>query len=289
MKSEDPFGMRPLWDGLLHVYEEFSKVCQRNNLRYWVGEGNAIGALRHKGFIPWDDDFDVLMLRSDYERFKEICVKELPPHLKFVNWENAPDFQFTFGKIQDTREDVVLQIEKQVGHMLSGGIYIDILVINAYPQNSIARAIYKARLIALICVQRFHTFHFVELKRDGRLLWLLGCILAIMTFSWKKRCAFNRLERLMRAYELEDKSPTWREGASLRTTLMEFPGRIWNAWTDVEFDGGVVRVPAGVDEYLRIQYGNYMKMPSKEKQRPTHSYCRRCPWWLGPTRESGNI
>ena len=64
--------MRPLWDAVLSVYDEFARVCTANGLCFFVGEGNAIGALRHGGFIPWDDDMDVMMPRPDYERFRKI-------------------------------------------------------------------------------------------------------------------------------------------------------------------------------------------------------------------------
>ena len=72
MREFAKLDMRPIWDALLHVYEEFARVCDENNLRYYLAEGSAIGALRHKGFIPWDDDLDVIMPRPDYERFRQI-------------------------------------------------------------------------------------------------------------------------------------------------------------------------------------------------------------------------
>ena len=135
MKSEDPFGLRPLWDASLGIYREIAKICERHGLRYYVTDGTALGAVRHKGFIPWDDDFDMSMPRPDYEKFKKIFMAELPPHLKFVDFHNTPEFGLLFGKVQDCRRDKIEALEKVVGFQLSNGLFIDIFPIDGYPRS----------------------------------------------------------------------------------------------------------------------------------------------------------
>lgn len=149
MRSDDRFGMRPVWDAILEVYDAFAKVCDKNGLRYYVSDGGALGAVRHGGFIPWDDDLDVSMPREDYEKFIELSKTELPPHLKFVNWKNTPEFTLLFGKVQDSREDKIRAIEEKTGRMLSNGVYIDIFPIDGYPNDSLFSRWVKYRDIFL--------------------------------------------------------------------------------------------------------------------------------------------
>ena len=65
MITEDKFGLKPIWEAILEIYDEFCKICDRHGLRYYVTDGNALGAVRHKGFIPWDDDIDLAMSSED--------------------------------------------------------------------------------------------------------------------------------------------------------------------------------------------------------------------------------
>ena len=116
------FNLRPVWDATLEVYKAVAALCDKHHLRYYVTYGCALGAVRHRGFIPWDDDFDMSMPREDYQRFIALATKELPPYLKFVNWRNTPEFSMLCGKIQDVREDRIKSIEKSCGRLLSNGI-----------------------------------------------------------------------------------------------------------------------------------------------------------------------
>lgn len=286
MREFAKLDMRPIWDALLHVYEEFARVCDENNLRYYLAEGSAIGALRHKGFIPWDDDLDVIMPRPDYERFRQICEKELPDYLKFVNYENAPEFQYTFGKVQDVRRDKVLEVERAYGAMLPGGIYIDILVVDGMPDGYFASALYKFRRLTFICQQRFRTFKFAEMKKPGKLFWIVGALLAVCHpfESWPKLA--RRFEAFMMSVPFETAKKTWRDSATYRTVRLTYPRKIWDGRVNVDFERSLVPLPAGYDTYLRAQYGDYMTPPPEGKRQTTHQYSQRCPWWLGPTKQS---
>lgn len=277
--------MHPIWDALLHVYEEFARVCDKNNLRYYLAEGSAIGALRHKGFIPWDDDLDVIMPRPDYERFRQICEKELPDYLKFVNYENAPEFQYTFGKVQDVRRDKVLEVERVHGAILPGGIYIDILVIDGAPSGILAKFIYKVKLLAFVCQQRFRTFCFSEIKnKPSKWLWIGGAVLSVFHPYEKWPGLAHRFENFMKSVPFETAELTWRDSATYSAVKLMYPREIWDGKVEVDFAGIKVPLPSGYDTYLCAQYGDYMTPPEKCRQLTTHLYSSRCPWWLGPTK-----
>ena len=109
----DDYNLRPIWDTILDVWKECYAICKRHNLRIWVAYGTAIGAMRHKGFIPWDDDFDVMMPRADYNLFMKYAVDELPAYMKWHSIENDPKYTLLFGKVQDERKDVLNKVKEE--------------------------------------------------------------------------------------------------------------------------------------------------------------------------------
>lgn len=281
MKSSDPFNMRPQWDALLGVYKEFARVCDKHGLRHWFMEGNAIGALRHRGFVPWDDDIDVAMPRPDYERFRDIARNELPDYLRFWDWRDMDDWRFTFGKIQDVRETKVLEVESAVGHKLSNGLYIDILVIDGYPEGRISRWIYNLRMLSYGSSVRYLQTTFTCQTLLGKFAWLYGCLCSVLLNVHCIRMVQEKIDMLMKSIPFETSKTTWRAGAAIRVT-MTFPRAVWDGSVMKEFDEIEVPLPVGYDTYLRTQYGEYMTLPPKEKQVPSHSLPYRFPWWLGP-------
>ena len=276
--------MRPLWNAVLDVYDEFAKMCAANGLRFFVGEGNAIGALRHGGFIPWDDDMDVMMPRPDYERFRQICSTALPSYLKHLDWRNVPEHPYMFGKLQDCREDVVRDVERKVGRILADGIYIDILVIDGMPNGCFARSMYKARRYVASCMRRRFTSGLCDWHWRGKIVWTIGWIAAHLCGVKGRDDAFDYAETQMKSASFDGAKLTWREGALARTTKMEIPARVWQGSAIVKFEGRDVPLPAGYDEYLRMQYGDYMMPPAKANRVSTHERTEHSPWWLGPTR-----
>ena len=118
---------------ILRILMAVDKTCRENQLRYYIWAGTMIGAVRHKGFIPWDDDIDIAMPRPDYERFIAHSKEWLPQPYEFVCAENDPRYPLPFGKVQDASTTL---IERTHLHYL-GGIYIDVFPIDGVP-NSLA-------------------------------------------------------------------------------------------------------------------------------------------------------
>lgn len=284
MITKDDFGFRSIWDAILEVYQEFAKICDSHGLRYYVTDGTAIGAVRHKGFIPWDDDFDVSMPREDYERFIELSKTELPPHLKFVNWKNTPEMTLLFGKIQDSRRERVEEIEKKCGRMLSNGVYIDLFPIDGYPDSKLEVFFTKRWAQMLSCIIRFRGMRFSQQTSKGKLVWLAGLFFnVLMPWATQKWC-LEKCEHFLLKHPFATAKNTGR--ASLRVTMLNrkpLPKEVWGMARMQEFHDRMVPLPADVDAYLHSLYGDYMKLPPEDKRKPGHSYAWRCPWWLGPT------
>ena len=283
--KEDPFGLAPIWAAMLDIYKEIALVCDRHNLRYYVSDGTLIGAIRHKGFIPWDDDFDMSMPRPDYEMFIKIARTELPSHLRFLNWKNTPEFPLLFGKVHDIRKERILALEKETGRTLSNGLFVDIFPIDGYPDSKIEIATTRFKVALLTCIVRFKATHFLQQTTKGKAAWLGGCLLSCLAPWMSFDKCMRKCEGYLCRHMYETSYGTGR--ADLVLHMLNRPALLRQAWGDgvlVEFNRTSVRVPSGYDEYLHSVYGDYMVLPPESQRHPQHDYGYRCPWWLGPTK-----
>ena len=125
----------------LELLIDFDKICKAHNLRYFLIGGTLLGAVRHKGFIPWDDDIDVGMPRSDYEILMKNAVDWLPKHISLRNWKNTKDYVYQFSKIENNK---TILIENKYEHLKSrkGGVYIDVFPFDRMLNKTIFRFIW---------------------------------------------------------------------------------------------------------------------------------------------------
>lgn len=124
---------------MLRILKIVDHVCKENNINYWLDSGTLLGAIRHGGFIPWDDDIDIGMTREDYDKFIKLADKILPEDLYFEGYETEENPQNTWGKVKDKKS---LIIEKGAEHRLSG-LYIDIFPFDSYSSSFIRRNLYE--------------------------------------------------------------------------------------------------------------------------------------------------
>ena len=105
------------------ILTAIDEICRKENIRYYLAGGTLLGAVRHKGFIPWDDDIDIAMPRDDYERFLKVMRKGAHPYYKILALEYKEDYPYTFAKVVDTRTRLQEEIGKDLPEM---GVFIDI-------------------------------------------------------------------------------------------------------------------------------------------------------------------
>ena len=117
---------------MLEILLEVDKICKKHNIRYWLSSGTLIGAMRHDGFIPWDDDLDIEMMRSDYLRLMKVLPAELPEWLALQNDETDSNYFYFYAKVRDKRSRML----EQNGYdrlWKEQGIYIDIFPMERHP------------------------------------------------------------------------------------------------------------------------------------------------------------
>jgi len=248
------------------MLKSFIEVCERLNLRYFVVGGTLLGAIRHHGFIPWDDDIDVGLPREDYEKFLQEAQSYLPKYYFVQNRKTDPELPNNYAKIRDSRTTF---IENGVQHLnINHGVYIDIFPIDFYPESKWKQRVFDVKS-KLLKIRIGHAFDFANtpkkspFRKIARKVVSLFLVLVYPTIA----SALNAQEKL---YKKEKNSGLVVNlcGAWGKREIMQAS---WLAETcDVEFEGMAVKAPKEYDKYLKQVYGDYMKFPPVEQQVSHH-------------------
>lgn len=255
----------------LNVLIFFKEFCESHNIRFFLAYGTLLGAVRHNGFIPWDDDVDVMLLRDDYYKFIKVWSNEAHPFYKFVSMDTNKDYFAPLAKMYDNRTLLVQeygQIEKE-----KYGIYIDIYVIDKLPDNySDAATLYsksqKIRKQWGMAVRKFSAPSRSFVKKICRIPYMAICKLYGTHYFMRK---YNQLAQSYKNLETHHLGIIiYGEGISkeyFSTSMFIHPAK-------VSFEGTEFLAPTDVDKYLTQMYGDYMKLPPVEERKvhPNKTY-----------------
>ena len=278
--------LKPVWDAILDVYKPYAEICNRHGLRFWAAWGTALGAVRHKGFSPWDDDLDVAMPREDYDRFVAEFSNELPSHLKIITQANTPELAYTIAKVQECRRDVVEDLEKAIGRALPQGVYIDIFPIDGCDKGKAPLA-NDFRMTILRFRRAWLSRKSYPKNPKNLILFAVGFICGIFTpLVHTKRQFDDYYEKLMKCQPFDGS----KQCSFFDPTLLKcrpFPSDSFSSSLMMQFEQIEIPVPAGYDELLRIRYGDYMTPPRGDRHVSNHENSAEAAWKYGPTRVEG--
>ena len=251
------------------IVKEVVRICDKHDLKYYMLGGTMLGAIRHKGFIPWDDDIDLGMPREDYEKFLELAEEELPDHLKAVNYRNTPNYMYYITRILDTQTKV---IEERIGNDNKyTNASIDIFPIDGTPNNAFLRKIYFFRVLyhrALmsLCYKDSIDRKRKRSKKEKLLLWVMERIpVEKLTTPYKQKC---KIDKLLRKQPIKGAKYIGNIMGAYRTREI-VPAEYYGEGAMYSFEDIQLRGLSMYHEYLTFTYGDYMKLPP-EDQRKTH-------------------
>lgn len=243
---------------LLDILKEIDRYTRENGLRYWLISGTLLGAVRHGGFIPWDDDIDIWMPRPDYERL----LKEFDHgYYKVISAHNDRNYPLDYAKVHDTRTLVV-----EEGGDGEWGISVDIFPLDGLPSVPEAKRMFEKtrRFRRLIANQRF--------TRKGRICRSNGLAKNVSVILGRMMHPFLtlnglllRIDRMMQKYDFDSCDYCgclcWRE-ITISKAMVET--------SYMKFEDGEFAVPKDYDSILRLIFGDYMQLPPEEQRVSNH-------------------
>lgn len=255
--------MKKLKKEQIKILKYVDKLCRENKIEYTLTAGTLLGAVRHGGYIPWDDDIDIAMVRVEYEKFRTIISQQQNKFL-FVDINNNEEYGLLFGKVM--LKNTVMKELSLIYNTVPSGIYIDVFPMDAISDNiELAEKQYKcAQKIQseLLCRGRYYYQQFL-LHR------FFYCIKGVVYKFIKKDKFIKKYNKLFDKYTGTNNVCFF--GCSLGFKESVYTANLFDEYMDIKFENIVVRSVKKKEEYLRQMFGNYMQLPPKENRVPHHA------------------
>lgn len=251
---------------LLSVMVKIDEICRCNRLTYYLFGGTLIGAIRHKGFIPWDDDIDIAMPRDDYNKLMEI-INSKYEGLKFISIDNNSEYINPYGKVYDTK---TLLFEHDYMEIKDLGVYVDVFPIDEQG-NKLSKARKLTRKMRLLNAFLFESnlkhYHRISKKWYCEIpkFFMYPVAKMLGTKYW-----VTKMNKLAQIYNGRNSKYV---GCNVDPNYhTNFERKLFEKTIDVEFEGYQFLAPAGYDTILKRNYGNYMQLPPENKRVSHHKY-----------------
>lgn len=249
----------------LGIMEYIHEVCQKIGVKYFLAYGSLIGAVRHKGFIPWDDDMDICMLREDYEKLQDYLIANPDERYEVMSYKNNLNYVYPFMKVQDNHTYL---LEEDVRIDSNMGIYVDIFPVDGYEDDSV----FKDKMTRLIKKRQLSCYTFKGITNTKSILNSLIRYISVIIFYFTNTNKYIRgIDELAQSrkvddYELVDyliykdmNKPVWKREWLKQTITGVFEGK--------EF-----MIPKNYHEILTSDYGDYTQLPPVELRFSHHDF-----------------
>lgn len=244
----------------LEMLLEVDRICRKCDIQYNIIGGTLLGAIRHGGFIPWDDDADVTMMRSDYLRFADACRTELDStRFYFQDAWNTEGYRWSYGKIR--RKDTLFLREYQEHMPYEQGVFIDVFPVDGIPDNYFMRVINNAHCF---CIRKILWSDVGKMADKSAIKRIFFCVLSKIS-----------REKILKHYEKLIEKRNRKRTKFVRIALMPLPNREnWGyrrEWYEKSrtymFEECALQGIANAEEFLTYEFGDYMKIPPEDKRK----------------------
>lgn len=254
----------------MDIIKEIDRICKANGINYFLVGGSLLGGIRHKGFIPWDDDIDIGMLREDYNKFKKVCPGELSEKMRYQSYSQERNSHYIFEKIRLKETYFSTKFSNRFSD-IENGIFVDVLV---YDKTSNNRLLQKLHVKLIKMVSRIINVRWVNVPRKGIHYTATKIFLPIMrlipfrVYHWS-------FEAVLRMFNWNKKSKYLIDGVGQNVGKGAFPLSWFDEMTEIPYEDVTFSVPAKYDEYLRHWYGDrYMELLPISSRKSGHNLKR---------------
>ena len=273
-KFYEPEVLKRLQNECLSILDDFIRICEDYHLEYFGIAGTGIGAIRHHGFIPWDDDIDIAMPRKDFEKLIKIVEKKMSDRYLILNAKNDPKYPLMTTRLVKKGTVFIEEVMKDVDCPF--GIFLDLYVLDNVADNPVLcqlqswTAWFWSKLMILRSIPR------PTLQQRGikaKLIWMVcglvhrGMKLLHVSPEWLRDCCeaecrrYNKKKTNRMAF-LPDTSPYWNV----------VDKRYYHPLKKLEFEGRMLNFPNNIEDMLTRMYGDFMQLPPEDKRKTHYPY-----------------
>ena len=250
---------------LIEIYLVFQEFCNKHGLTFYFCGGCCIGAARHQGFIPWDDDMDVFMPRPDFEKLAELWPAEMADtKYSFCHTTQKKYTRYLMAAISDNSTTFIKERQKDLD--IEHGLRMDVLPLDGRPEGKVQRL----SQIAWALVRQIY-INQEPLTSGGKMPYVASKILLALCPWWSLRYKIAMFaERRMTRYPFGSTSKVTELCARYGPMLRDYPYEAFREAIYLPFEGIELPVPVGYDTYLTMAFGDYMQLPPEEERIPKH-------------------
>jgi len=241
----------------LELLCEVDRICRMCGINYRISAGTLLGAVRHGGFIPWDDDADVHFKREEYEKFRRACRNHLNTDKYYIqDQQTTPGYRWGYGKLR--RKDTLFVRNGQEHMPYEHGIFIDLFIDDYVPDNYILRC-----MCAFLCFLYRKAFWSEVGKEASKGAERIVCEILSKISEKKLKASYARFENKRR------NKTGWVRPLTFPTPTRDYgyPSKWWDTFSEIKFEGVAFMTFGERDAYLKFKYCNYMSFPPESKRK----------------------
>lgn len=247
----------------LKIAKEIRRICDKNGINYFLDAGSMLGAVRHKGFIPWDDDMDIGMLDDEYRKFLEIAPKELSDEFFLDNYYNNDEYGLVFSKVK--MKNTIYREKIGPKNAKNQEIFVDVFPYFSRSENNWKRKIQSIKLRILSQILMAQSGYCVWENNKG-ISKLKFFPIIVVSKILKKSYVWKKIEKSYNKYK-DTSTVGIHDGVCYDYWF--YNREFLNSFCEIEFEGELFKIPEKYDDILTLIYGDYMELPPVEERR-TH-------------------
>lgn len=260
--------MTLLQEKILEIYKAIAQICKENDISFYAIGGTCIGAIRHKGFVPWDDDLDIAVPIEQFDKFKTCMKTYLPPNFYLYDPDEKKEYRYIFCKVCNRDTAFVEESEKQYPQAYKG-IFVDVMPISGVPSRSEEKAAFVQKILQYYKLNFIYRFPLKEMESfKQKAVWLF---LHVIHFHKSFSLYSDRWMDMLRKQPFktaECVGYVW----NTKIKRLVFPKSFFSDYVEMPFEDTTIRCPVNYDGYLTQQFGDYMTFPPEDQREQHHPY-----------------